>query len=911
MKTNLVTKIQAVAGVSAVATGLFVIASYVFGSTVVSASGTGMAPMTVNVSLCFVFSGLVLLLFSRSSTYLSLSNALSFLVGVIGFATFFEYVSGVSLGIDTFLVRDPELIAVPGGYPGRMAATTSVCFTLLGAAFVAVRSRNRYLLMLAQYALHVITTIAILAIIGYWYNVPSFYRLSFLTSMALNTSVLLFVVSVAASFINPTYGINGLFLGNGMGNIMARKMFPVFVTLMLLLGYLRIESHKHNLVSVEFGIALFVMSFVFLGLFIIRNTARKLNRIGHERERALELLRDAEANYHEIFDKATSAIYVLDIVTGQIIDVNNRATLMTGFSREELLGSQIGWLNLAHSADHSGAKESYFLLAAAGTLQRFEWKSKRKDGSEHWLEVNCEKASIAGCERILAFYYEIDDRKLAQENLQASQERFGAIIEQFPYPVVSYDPGGTYITANRAWELMWEDSRENVVGYNILKDESVMGSPLASVINQAFSGSLAVSEPYLYDPALIGQKGRRRWTVMTLYPLKAADGEIQEVVLILQDVTDRKLAEESLAASERRLRYTLDNMLEGAQIIGFDWRYIYLNDTLEKQGKYRREELLGRTMMEMYPGYEQTNVYAYIKRCLEDRVATHKEVEFKFPDGSVGWFELSIQPIPEGVFILSVEITERKQAEAEVKKLYQNLEAKVAERTAQLTEANKALEAFSYSVSHDLRSPLRVIYGYADMLGEDYDSVFDEEGRRLLGVIQENAKKMGSLIDDLLAFARLGKAEVRKTNVDMKSLVSTVWAEQIRFAPVPVTLSVGDLHTVSADQTLITQVLANLLSNAIKYSAGVASPRVEITSEKVDSIVTFSIGDNGAGFDMQYVDKLFGVFHRLHKSNEYEGTGVGLAIVQNIINKHGGKVWAEGKVGEGAVFYFTLPAGVH
>jgi len=243
----------------------------------------------------------------------------------------------------------------------------------------------------------------------------------------------------------------------------------------------------------------------------------------------------------------------------------------------------------------------------------------------------------------------------------------------------------------------------------------------------------------------------------------------------------------------------------------------------------------------------------------------------------------------------------------EITSFTQSLEEKVNERTLQLEAANKELEAFSYSVSHDLRAPLRAVNGYAKMLEEDYSSVFDSEGRRLLGVVQENATKMGVLIDDLLSFSRLGKKEISKSFINMTELTEEALADINKNTTHKAEVIIHPLHRVAADRALLNQVMANLLSNAIKYSTNTEMPVVEVKSYKQNNNIVFTVSDNGAGFDNKYVNKLFGVFQRLHSSEEFEGTGVGLALIKRIITKHGGEVWASGEVNKGAIFYFSLP----
>ena len=250
------------------------------------------------------------------------------------------------------------------------------------------------------------------------------------------------------------------------------------------------------------------------------------------------------------------------------------------------------------------------------------------------------------------------------------------------------------------------------------------------------------------------------------------------------------------------------------------------------------------------------------------------------------------------------EIAERKWAEENIKNLNEDLKR----RTVELEAANKELEAYSYSVSHDLRAPLRVIDGFSRMLLEDCHEKLDEEGKRLLNIIQANTKKMGQLIDDFLSFSHLGHQEIRLSEIDMYRLTETVFDELRATSSGPkLCFTLKELPPAHGDQAMIRQVLANLLSNAIKFTRYKEAAVIEVGSLSARDENVYYVKDNGVGFDMQYVNKLFRVFQRLHGAEEFEGTGVGLAVVQHIIHRHGGRVWAEGKVNEGATFYFTLP----
>lgn len=453
---------------------------------------------------------------------------------------------------------------------------------------------------------------------------------------------------------------------------------------------------------------------------------------------------------------------------------------------------------------------------------------------------------------------------------------------------------------------------ENISGYTV---QEIKNRPMNDLIfpddlDQAVANyNVALNNPEKIIPASIRIKNKNGKVIWLEGIIKnmLQDSTIKAIVSNYHDVSERKESEQKIIAIEKKFKATIDNMLEGIQIHDFNWRYTYVNETLVKYSQYSKEELLGYTLMEKYPGIEQSDLFKTFQRCMNERQSAHLETEFTFPNGSKSDFELSIQPIPEGLFILSIDVSDRKKAQKEIEELNQDLEKKVYERTEQLESVNKEMESFSYSVSHDLRAPLRAINGYAKILEEDYGKTLDEEANRLLSTIRYNAQRMGTLIDDLLAFSRLGRKELNKTELDIQELVEGAISELNKTIEHKAEIKIEKLNNSKGDYALINQAFYNLIANAVKYSSKKFNPIVKISSELKDDEVIYCISDNGAGFDMKYVGKLFGVFQRLHSTEEFEGTGVGLAIVQRIINKHGGKVWAEAKINEGASFYFSLP----
>lgn len=366
-------------------------------------------------------------------------------------------------------------------------------------------------------------------------------------------------------------------------------------------------------------------------------------------------------------------------------------------------------------------------------------------------------------------------------------------------------------------------------------------------------------------------------------------------LIALETFRTRQKAQNLLQKSNERFSKIFNYSPVAMVITSIDeGEFMYANDLYCETTGYKREDLIGKKVVDfnMISVEQRREVHQKLK----EKGVEDKDVELKIrrADGKIIEVIFSLQILEidgkmSHVYGL-VDITERKKTEQKLK------------------EVNKELDSFTYSVSHDLRAPLRAISGYTRILKEDYGNLIDAEGKRIMNVISNNAQKMGQLIDDLLAFSRLGRQNIVSVPIDMNSLVRSIKDDLIAFSDLKnIQIDIRNLIIAIGDSSMIKVVMTNLLSNAIKYSSKKDEIIIEVGSYYEGKNIVYYVKDKGAGFDMQYYDKLFGVFQRLHSTSEFEGTGVGLAIVQRIINKHGGKVWAESKIDIGSTFYFSLP----
>ncbi len=384
----------------------------------------------------------------------------------------------------------------------------------------------------------------------------------------------------------------------------------------------------------------------------------------------------------------------------------------------------------------------------------------------------------------------------------------------------------------------------------------------------------------------------------------------------VQDQAALRQKDQQLRESEERFRALVEGVKEYAiYMLNDAGRVVTWNSGAEHIEGYSTDEVLGKSFATFFPPEDvQAGLPGRLLRTAEAEGRVVNQGWRVRKDGSRFWTEGSITALRDehgkllGFSKIAHDITKHKQAEEEIRRLNELLEQRVRERTAQLEAANKELEAFSYSVSHDLRAPLRHIAGYVEVLQSEAASQLDESSRQLLQTIARSAKTLGDLIDALLAFSRMGRTELSRQPVSLATLIEEARRELAQeVGERDIEWQIGPLPAVQGDPFMLRQVFINLLSNALKYTRQRERAKIEVgATESQDEVICF-IRDNGVGFDMHYADKLFGVFQRLHPASEFEGIGIGLANVWRIVRRHGGRVWAESAVNAGATFYVSLP----
>lgn len=630
-----------------------------------------------------------------------------------------------------------------------------------------------------------------------------------------------------------------------------------------------------------------------------------------ERKQAETALRESEERFRRAVVNAPFPI-IIHAEDGEVIQISQAWTELSGYTADEI-PTIAAWTEKAYGAAKTTVEAGIDRLYDLDKrLEEGEFLITTKQGGKRTWDFSSAPLGrlTDGRRLVISMAADVSDRELAENALRQSEARLRLFVESDVIGILYGDIYGDISYANDAFLHIIGYTRTDLeagrVRWNDLTPPEYLPLDAERIAEARARGTCTP-----YEKEYIRQDGTRVF-VLIGYAL-LGDNREQSVVFIL-DISDRKQAE-----SERDRFFTLS--LDMLCIAGLDGYFKRINPAFETILGFTQKEILQTPYLDLIHSEDREKSLAEVEKLSTGAITVNFENRFLCKDGSYKWLVWSSVPDVESKLLYAVghDVTQRKHLEqklrkqAEVlRKLNETLEERVGQRTAQLEAANKELESFSYSVSHDLRAPLRHIAGFVDLLQKRIKSTttLDETSQRYLNIIVETTQLAGKLIDDLLSFSRMGRMEMRFTKIDMNLLVQEVLQElELETKRRQISWEINPLLSVQGDPAMLRLVWRNLIENALKYTKLNLQTEITIGSQILSESqeVVFFVRDNGIGFDMQYVNKLFGVFQRLHSDPSFQGTGVGLANVQRIIHRHGGRVWAEGEIDKGATFFFSLP----
>ncbi len=499
----------------------------------------------------------------------------------------------------------------------------------------------------------------------------------------------------------------------------------------------------------------------------------------------------------------------------------------------------------------------------------------------------------------------------AEESLRASETRYKALIESQADLISRYTPDTILTFVNDAYCEFFGKKREELIG----KSYMFMIAPEFRETVRKETEDLANNPKQIIGEYLnYRHDGKECWIQWSVQCITDENGKGVELQAVGRDLTERKKVEKDLLESEKKFRTFVEATKEWIWMMDLEGKNTYSNPAIKSILGYEPDELKDVDSFKFMHPDDQSKVKEIVDKKIEEKEGwSNLVIRWIHKDGTFRYLESNAFPIIDsndnliGYQGADRDITERKKAEEALIKFNEELEKRVQKRTEELINVNKELESFSYTVSHDLRAPLRSINGFSQILLEGYKDKLDEEAIGYINRIINSSNKLAELIDHLLNLSRITRSEVHKTKVDLSKMANDIIIELKEFNPdrnINFICEKGII--VDADYTLIHSAIYNIIHNAWKYTSKKSKTKIEFGETKKLENRVFYIKDNGAGFDMKYSDKLFKVFQRLHSDKEFEGTGIGLATVNHIINKHGGIIWAESEINKGTTFYFTL-----
>lgn len=677
-----------------------------------------------------------------------------------------------------------------------------------------------------------------------------------------------------------------------------------------------------------------------------------------DRKRIVEALASSEKRYRDLFDANPLPMWVYDLDNFIFLEVNYAAIANYGYSRDEFLQMTLKDIRpeeeITRLLDDVGKNRPEYQKSGG-------WKHRRKDGALIDVEITSHIIDFKGKKSVLVLSQDVTQRKLTEAELRKSEERYSAFVKQSSEAIclfeLEHSPVDTSLPVETQIDLLYENAviTENnktfATSHGYIDPSEMNGIKIGQIFPRLAKENLNYLRSFIngnYSTSQVETKEMSKDGSVT-YFLNSLIGSVEDGKLLRiwgakQDISRIKQAEaENLVLNEKlQLLILAIQELSTAKHLSsvIDTIRIYTRELVDADGStfilkendncfYVDEDAMeplwkGQRfpMKSCISGWAMMNKkQVTIQDIYADQRIPHEAYRTTFvkslamvpirtsdPIGAIGAYWSTNHAATDAELSLIQTLADAASNTIENITLLSDLEERVSERTNELLAANKELESFSYSVSHDLRAPLRAISGFTNILKEDYAEKLDQEGKGYLQTVLDNTRRMGELIDDLLRLSRISKQGLNKKLVSMKELFTNVFDELTFGSEInKIKFTVVDLPDATVDSQLMKIALSNLLSNAIKFSSKNNEQVVEVGCVKQDEEIAYFVKDNGVGFNMAYAGKLFDVFQRLHRIDEFEGTGIGLAIVQRIIHKHGGKIWAESELNKGATFYFSLP----